>query len=247
MTAARIAGMAARPLGRNLLTTGWFHDLAEREFDRRHGVATCGTIETADLTFPDALRGDAVEYSPSLGPMLPLALSRLGVDLGRYAFVDLGCGKGKAMLMASSFPFRRIVGVELADELHRAALANVSAYRSRHQVCREIEVRHGDATQFEFPAEPLVVFMYNPFMGGVMDRVLAGLAETLGQSPRDAVLIYDNPREARRVEQRFGIEPVDGIAPRAGWLIGRLTPRPEPQGRPLVSPTVRPQPVPLTA
>src|SRR6266487_940212 len=40
-----------------------------------------------------------------------------GIDLSAFTFVDLGSGKGRALLIASMYPFARIVGVEVQPEL----------------------------------------------------------------------------------------------------------------------------------
>ena len=81
-------------------------------------------------------------------------------DFRDFVFVDLGSGKGRTLLMASDYPFRRIVGVELLPALHQAAQNNLSKYRSESQKCFALEAICGDATGFPFPAEPLVLYLF---------------------------------------------------------------------------------------
>src|SRR5690242_5062036 len=38
---------------------------------------------------------------------------------GDFTFIDLGSGKGRTLLMASDYPFRAIIGVELLPALHQ--------------------------------------------------------------------------------------------------------------------------------
>jgi hypothetical protein len=45
-----------------------------------------------------------------------------------FTFIDLGSGKGRALLMASAYPFKRIIGVEFMPELHRVAQENIRKY-----------------------------------------------------------------------------------------------------------------------
>ena len=71
-----------------------------------------------------------------------------------FTFIDLGSGKGRTLLMASSFPFRRIIGMELLEELNAIASQNIARYHSDEQRCFAIESHAGDARYFEFPAEP---------------------------------------------------------------------------------------------
>ena len=56
--------------------------------------------------------------------------------------------------MASEYPFRRIIGVELLAELNKVAQQNIARYRSQRQKCSAIESHAGDARAFEFPTKP---------------------------------------------------------------------------------------------
>src|SRR5258708_3764329 len=51
----------------------------------------------------------------------------LPADLHEFTFVDLGSGKGRALLMASDYPLRRIVGVEFLSDLHHTAKKNIES------------------------------------------------------------------------------------------------------------------------
>ncbi|MFZ0417372.1 MAG: class I SAM-dependent methyltransferase [Candidatus Sulfotelmatobacter sp.] len=114
-------------------------------------------------------------------------------DFRDFIFIDLGSGKGRTLLMASDYPFRRIVGVELLPALNYAAQENLSKYRSESQKCFAIESICGDATEFAFPAEPTVLFLFNPFPEAGLKRVIANLEQSLREHPRTVYLLYHNP------------------------------------------------------
>jgi SAM-dependent methyltransferase len=120
-------------------------------------------------------------------------LDRLHIDFSRFTFIDLGSGKGRALLLASEYPFRRIVGVELLPELHAIALRNISAYRSEGQRCPAIESLCMDALAFDFPDEPAVLYLFNPLPEPALAKVLDRLATSLSAHPRDAYVLYANP------------------------------------------------------
>src|SRR5580692_1239805 len=80
-----------------------------------------------------------------------------------FTFVDLGSGKGRTLLMASDYPFRRIVGVELLPALDQITQENLSHYKSESQQCFALESICADATEFPLPEEPLVLYLFNPF------------------------------------------------------------------------------------
>ena len=110
-----------------------------------------------------------------------------------FTFVDLGSGKGRTLLMASDYSFRRIVGVELLLSLHDIAQQNLRQYKSEAQKCFRLESICGDATAFQFPEEPLVLFLFNPFPESGMRQVLWNLEQSLRSHPRAVYLIYHNP------------------------------------------------------
>jgi tRNA G46 methylase TrmB len=74
-------------------------------------------------------------YQPTDPALFQEIMASLPIEFEQFTFVDLGSGKGRTLLMASEYPFKRIVGVELIAELHRAAEENIRDYRSPTQRC----------------------------------------------------------------------------------------------------------------
>jgi SAM-dependent methyltransferase len=120
-------------------------------------------------------------------------LASLKVDFHGFVFVDIGSGKGRVLLMAADYPFRRIVGVELLPELHRVAQENISKYRSGSQRCFAIESICCDARDFVFPAEPMVLYLFNPLSESGLVGLFANLGRSLAQDPRPVFVLYHNP------------------------------------------------------
>lgn len=110
-----------------------------------------------------------------------------------FTFIDLGSGKGRTLLMASDYPFRRIVGVELLPSLHQFAQQNLSQYKSDAQKCFALESICADATAFPFPDDPLVIYLFNPFPETGMRQVFANLKTSLHEHPRSVYVLYHNP------------------------------------------------------
>lgn len=180
-----------------------------RIFDWRHGVRTCGSAELKGLTIAGENANHGVFYHPSHPKFLFEVLGALNIDYSRYAFVDLGSGKGRVLLVASEFPFLSIVGVEFARELNEIACENIRSYRSTTQKCGKLQSLHADAAEFEFPSVPLVIYLFNPFGPGVLVPVLRNLQRSLGSQPRDAVLIYIAPFHGDLVEQETMLKCVE--------------------------------------
>ena len=109
------------------------------------------------------------------------------------AFVDLGSGKGRVLLIATQFGFTRIIGVEFSRELCEVARANVTTFARKTQVTPGIQIVESDVANYLIEPEYNVLFMYNPFDAVVMAKFLVNLRTSLTQFPRKLWLIYHYP------------------------------------------------------
>jgi len=135
-------------------------------------------------------------------------LNGLGIDCRDYIFVDLGSGKGRTLVIASEYPFQRIVGVEFAEELHKIAVRNVYDYRSRTQQCKNIECVHLDAMEFRIPPVSAVIYLNNPFRPPILIPVLRNIEKSLCEAPRDVLLIYVTPFHGELIERETRMRQV---------------------------------------
>jgi len=165
---------------------------ADRRFDRRHGVDTRGRIPLVRLMIESKNREHGVEYDPT-----PIGLTRWILrqvpEVETFSFVDFGSGKGRVLLRAAEYPFRRVIGVEFAAELHQVALRNMERFRSRRRRCAEITSVNVDATQFELPDGPCVFYFYVPFKPPVMSQVIRNIERSYHSQPRKMYFLYAKP------------------------------------------------------
>jgi hypothetical protein len=117
----------------------------------------------------------------------------LPISFEDFTFIDIGSGKGRTLLLASEFPFLRIIGIELLDTLHRAAEENIRDYCARADPRAKIESLAMDACEFEFPPDPLVVYLFHPLPETSLRRVVGKLEQSLARVPREVWLVYHNP------------------------------------------------------
>ncbi len=115
-------------------------------------------------------------------------------DFSKFTFIDLGSGKGRTLLMASDYPFRKVIGVELLPSLHRIAQENIRQYKSDSQRCFHLESICTDATTYALPESPLFFYLFNPFPEARLRRALANLESSLAASPRAVYVLYHNPQ-----------------------------------------------------
>lgn len=142
--------------------------------------------------------------------MLDTLQQLTSLKFANFTFVDLGSGKGRTLLMAADYPFRRIIGVELLPSLNRIARQNLAEYKSRSQKCFAIECVCADATTYRLPNEPLLVYLFNPFPEPGLRRVLANLNGSLGQQPRQVHVIYHNPEHERVLRDTVYLKKIGG-------------------------------------
>jgi SAM-dependent methyltransferase len=131
---------------------------------------------------------------------------RTHAALEDYSFVDLGCGKGRAVMMASAFGFREVVGVELHAALAGIAERNVGAWTAAGRAACPVRIVCGDATEFVFPDGPCLLYLFNPFAAPVMERLVERIEADFRGPPGMLDLIYFNPESGHLLEAHGGFE-----------------------------------------
>ena len=166
---------------------------AVHPFDERFGVETSGLV----YDLPTGHENDAYNNGYfGVAPSVFIEIfERLRLDYRQFTFVDAGSGKGRALLLATGYPFREVIGVELSPVLDRIARANVACYLSRRERDQGPRVccLQADAAEYIWPPGPLVVYIWNAFTGPVMERVLRNLQAGLFEEPREIYLVYVHP------------------------------------------------------
>lgn len=189
------------------LTWRW-HRYEDRAFDARYGINT----RQGDGAYLQQLGTDAAQFAVPYEAiqvfMFRRMLGELGLNCRDYVFVDLGSGKGRALLLAAKAGFAEVIGVEFAPEIHRDALANVAAFTRKDDSGRRIRLVCRDAAAYDLPAQNLVLFLYNPFFGEVMKAVAAKVAHFLEEFDHDLVLLYRNPQCAGLFDPLPGLRVV---------------------------------------
>lgn len=170
-------------------------------FDVAHGLDTSGYSSAAQCASGDeAMASQITCYGGSQPSIVRAVLAKLPF-CEQYAFVDLGCGKGRPLAVASEFPFRRIVGIEIAPDLAAIARRNAEIIASRHADRRSIEIEVGDATKATPPGERVVYFMYHAFGEALMARLVENIERELRQGLQHAFFVYYNPVHAGVIDR----------------------------------------------
>jgi SAM-dependent methyltransferase len=147
-------------------------------------------------------------YQPTEPALFHEMMASLPIVFDQFTFVDLGSGKGRTLLMASEYPFKKIVGVELLPELHRIAQENLARYKSDGQKCFALEAICDDAANFFFPAGPIVLYLFNPLPEPGLRQVLHNLKRNTDS--RTVYVVYHNPQLERVLSESAAWTKLDG-------------------------------------
>lgn len=142
---------------------------------------------------------ERAHYEPSGWTWLRRALGRRGVGPGEV-FADFGSGKGRVVLQAArSYPFERVIGVEISEPLTAIAHENLDRERASLR-CRNVELVTADAVDWRVPDDLTIAYFFYPFTGAVFERVVAGLVESLDRAPRKMRIVYACPALPEAIE-----------------------------------------------
>jgi SAM-dependent methyltransferase len=169
--------------------------------DRRYGVQTGGVITDMRLVcIRSQNAGHGNHYEPIQLRVFRRMMAALPIRPEAFTFVDFGSGKGRALLLAAQYRFKRVIGIEHARRLHEAAEQNVARFRRLSRTQTSIELHCADATEFPLPGEDLVCFLYNPFDAVLMAKLIASMRASLEAMPRQLYVVYRNPQHPEALE-----------------------------------------------
>jgi len=165
---------------------------AGKLLDEMLGLDT-GFRHAEEAQFPAMMPETQQGYDPMCPDSFRRMLGCLAISFEEFSFVDLGSGKGRALIMASDYPFQRIIGVEYSPHYHQVACQNIESLSRRTGESLPFELISGDATEFEIPTGKCVVFLFNPFQGTTFSRVIRNLETALTDGTDEIYVIYNNP------------------------------------------------------
>ncbi len=187
---------------------------ADRAFDEERGVDTASWVRVPHLDASSANLEHAVRYAPSSVEEFALLMNKLRVDHRDFTFVDYGSGKGRVLLLAAAYPFKRIIGVEFSESLDRIARTNIATLGADAE---RVETVVMDATEFDPPPEPLVLYFFHPFRPPVLRKVLERIQASLDSHPRPAYAVVTGPPDFVSAFDESGFQRV--AVDELGWMM----------------------------
>ncbi len=169
-------------------------------FDWRYGTDTVRRIELDDLQLDSENKERGTRYQPT-GTRQFKQLVDIYAFPKDGVFIDYGCGKGRVLLMAAAYGFKRVVGVEFSGELCRIARQNVENFSQRNSGLPEVQVVEADASRYDLRGDETVLYFYCPFDADLMRNAIGRVVQSLRSHPRKTWLVYNLPRHREVVDQ----------------------------------------------
>ena len=175
----------------NMLRRVWQAGAVANDRLFRHGCDFSRWATQEELGFAKSAGN---QYQPSDGGLKKL-LKKFHIT-PEDAIIDIGCGKGKAMYLMSRFPFGRIAGYDLSEQL--AETANENFQKLGLTVCRAFQ---GDAAVFDGYDEYNYIYLFNAVPEDFFIRSIGHILDSVRRRPRVCVFIYLNPVYDRYLQE----------------------------------------------
>lgn len=117
--------------------------------------------------------------------ILKKIINTVKVIMPNAVFFDIGCGKGRACIVAAKLGYTKTIGIDLDAELIDLAKQNAK------QANVEVEFYLVNATEYNYQNINTVYFLFNPFNEFVLTCVLKKISQAI---TKKIIIIYMNPR-----------------------------------------------------
>lgn len=162
-------------------------------FDAKYGTDTAKTVGVWALDIPRNKLEHAHRYETIDPERLVDNFRAIEISHQDFVFIDFGSGKGRTLLLASLFPFKEIIGVELSAVLCNVANRNIAIYKEASQKCHKVRSLCMDVTDFQLPTANILLYLFNPFDEHVMAKVVAMMEQFVRHSSNQVYVLYHHP------------------------------------------------------
>lgn len=176
--------------------------LKEWQKERELGIRTFGAHAPDELSIEADSKLGGHLYQPSSSVIFEKAMNALPFNFEDKVFLDIGSGKGRALILAAEAGFKKVIGVEYASELNDMAHVNIQTVKSRFPNT-EFVLQEGDALQYDIPEEVDVIYLFNPFD----EEATLGLLQKVKpafERKKSVYLVYVNPVHCHVLQQELG-------------------------------------------
>ncbi|MGY2908719.1 methyltransferase domain-containing protein [Bradyrhizobium sp. URHC0002] len=147
-------------------------------------------VDFSRIVWPEEVGLDSKyvgESTPTWNKYLVRLLKDLHIN-DQDTILDIGCGKGSAMLAMLKFPFARVDGIELSQPISETAIRNLTKLKKQRW-----QIFNGDAITCKNYNTYSMLYFYHPFPKEIMRQVVANIHSSISGRQQEMLVIYNNP------------------------------------------------------
>jgi predicted RNA methylase len=163
-----------------------YYRTIDNYYEKYFGVSTKGEISKEELGLA---HHESIEYSVIPYRHIIAMLNRLPEDKAESTLLDYGCGKGRVIISASQYQYKKIIGLELSEIIK---LAEKNIDQMKHRKTKDVILEQCDAQEYNVPSDVNIIYFYNPFIGSVLENVTNQIHSSYMENPRKIYVIYFN-------------------------------------------------------
>ena len=186
-------------------------------FDRLHATDTSGLLPGTMIAEGTGLPATDLTAYYGVAPSILHAVIDLWLreshptpSIERTVFLDVGAGKGRAVMLASQHPFLRVEGIELNESLAAVAQTNLEGWAQNPHAgaLAPLQLHVADATRHPLPLEPTLAYLFHPFEARLLRRFVRHVEASLRAYPRPFDLVYVNAEHDSLLDRQPTLERV---------------------------------------
>jgi SAM-dependent methyltransferase len=177
--------------------TNWSWKLAfiliaqEIKGEKKYGINTTGADELQNLAKSGVDISHATMYMPVSYHLLENVFKQLPLT-NRNHFLDVGCGKGRALCVAVYNEFKKVSGIDFSVSFCTDAINNLKITQNRTFAFQQ-NVIHTNVLAYQIPDDVDCIFLFNPFDEQLMQHLITEINKSLQKNSRLLHIIYANP------------------------------------------------------
>ncbi|WP_422859908.1 class I SAM-dependent methyltransferase [Flagellimonas sp. S174] len=127
-------------------------------------------------------------------------------------FIDIGSGKGRVLLVAAEYGFKKIIGIELSRSLYQISKKNIDTFKQKRNIDSQIEVLNINALDYVFKDDEDIIFLYNPFDEQTLKQLVFNIKSSKNRNNREIKIIYANSIHHKAIEENLNVFNIERMS-----------------------------------
>ena len=175
------------------LRIGFFTLKQELRGEKKYGINTTSANDLSEFQIKGNQLVHATEYMPVNYFTIENVLGHLPENAKHGMFLDIGCGKGRALCVAAAYGFKKLYGIDFAKQLIDESEKNLALIKTCYPSI-QYELSWSDISTLEINKDVSTIFLFNPFDEVLMKNIIRKINSSLQQYPRELYVLYCSPR-----------------------------------------------------